>query len=147
MTPGGGRQPDPHFMDALIEAGISASLLKRYDVAHQYLDRAAALGPRDSRALLNLGLLYVRELDFVRAEEVLHRTLAVDPACVDANLHLGIIAEERGDLALAKDYYIKEVNILGGTNRAWGRLFSLQSREARPHGGISTTTAILFFVV
>ena len=143
--------PSPHFIDALIEAGISASLVGRYGLAHQYLDRAVALGPRDPRALLNLGLVCLRERSFPRAEELFHRTLAVDPRTVDANLHLGIIAEERGDRALAKEYYIKEVNILGGTNRAWGRLFSLQSGEGASErskkGGLSTTTAVVFFAV
>jgi tetratricopeptide (TPR) repeat protein len=135
----------PQDVEALIETGISASLLGRYDLAHEHLERAIAISPRDPRALLNLGLVCLREKNFPRAEDLFRQTLAADPAYPDANLHLGIMAEERGDFASAKEYYIKEVNIMGGTNRAWGRLMSLQNRS--PRRGISSGAAIVFLIV
>jgi tetratricopeptide (TPR) repeat protein len=87
-----------------------------------------------------------------RAEDLFRQTIAIDPTYPDAYLHLGMLAEARGDLKLAKDCYIREVNILGGTNRAWVRLFSLQNKEqgaeSREQGrGISSPAAIAFLVV
>ena len=136
------RPKDP---DSLIEAGISASVLKRYDLAHQYLDRAVAIAPRNSNALLNLGLLCLHEKKIAQAEDLFHQVLAVDPACRDANLHLGMIAEAREDLKLAKEYYIKETNIMGGTDGAWAHLFNLEQRMQPPRPQASAWPILIFF--
>ena len=145
--PAKGEPPSPVFVDALIESGISASMTNRYDVAHQYLDRAVELSPNNARALLNLGLLCLHEKKSDHAEDLFRRAIAADPTLLDAHLHLGMIAEERGDLKLAKECYIAEVNILGGTPRAWVRLFSLQNHErAQSRTPASPAPIIAFFV-
>lgn len=144
--PSEGAEPSQRYINALIEAGISASMIGKYEIAKTRLERAVELSPRNPKALLNLGLFYIREKKYQLAENLLHKTLEVDPNQIDANLHLGMIAEARGDLALAKEYYIKEVNIMGGTPRAWARLFSLQAREKRP-APISMGHALLFCMI
>ncbi len=139
-----GAKPSHVYLNGLIEAGISASLLGRPEPARAHLERAAALAPSDPRAILNLGLLHLRQRDLGRAEELFRRTIELDPAYPDAHFHLGLIAEERGDFALAKECYIKEVNIMGGTNRAWVRLFTLQKREHPQREASSPVPIILF---
>ena len=66
---------------------------------------ALARAPSDPRALDLLGLAWYLEGDLPLAERMFWRALSVEPAYAAGYLHLGMLAESRGDRAAARAYY------------------------------------------
>src|SRR6266568_992834 len=63
--------------------------LQRYAQAEELLKRALGQEPRQGRALVSLGRLYVAERNYTQAENALRQAVKLDPNNSDAHLFLG----------------------------------------------------------
>ena len=48
----------------------------------------------------------------------------------EANYHLGYIYEKRGQLDLAQQYYVRELNVNGSSAKAWRRYLALNEETS-----------------
>src|SRR5262245_55789477 len=60
---------------------------------------------RDLFAALQAADVQYRKRDFAAAESAYRNVLAIDPQSADANNRLGVIAHQRGEYALAEQYF------------------------------------------
>jgi len=75
---------------------------------------ALARAPSDPRALDMLGLAWFLEGDLPLAERMFWRALSVEPAYAAGYLHLGMLAESRGNPAAARAYYEAALHLARG---------------------------------
>ncbi len=82
--------------------GIILDAQKRYEDAEHYYRQAIRLAPRSASLLNNLGNHYLARGDSRKAREEYLKVVAIEPAHVNANLHLAqmSVEEKRGDAAL-----------------------------------------------
>ncbi|MBI1796061.1 MAG: glycosyltransferase family 39 protein [Candidatus Eisenbacteria bacterium] len=93
---------DPRALYAL---GMVARVQGRYAEAAGYLDRAAAVRPRDLPTALLQGEVYLLAGDLNRAEVAFRRALAIDPASLPVAIGLGWLASYRGRNAEAAAFW------------------------------------------
>ncbi len=74
---------------------------------------AVTLAPHDPRALDLLGLAWYLDGDLPLAERLYWQALAADPSYALSYLHLGMLAESRGDPALARAFYQSALHAAG----------------------------------
>ena len=82
------------------------------------LGGCAGIGERDqaSRAAAEnarLGLGYMEQGDYDRAEETLHRALGHDPEYVDAHHYLGELYRRQGEFARSQEHYAEALRLDG----------------------------------
>ena len=75
---------------------------------------ALARAPADPRALDLLGLAWYLEGDLPLAERMFWRALSAEPSYAAGYLHLGMLAESRGDRAAARAYYEAALHLAQG---------------------------------
>lgn len=88
----------------LYEAGVKARVEQRFDEAIDLLQRAVALQPGNSDALVQLGLARLATDDLDGAGDAFNRALAIAPGYHDARVGLARIAWRKGDLDGARGY-------------------------------------------
>jgi Flp pilus assembly protein TadD len=79
---------------------------------------AVALAPRDPRALDLLGLAWYLAGDLPLAERLYWQALGVDAGYALSYLHLGMLAESRGDRPAARAYYEAALRVAGSSTVA-----------------------------
>ncbi len=105
----------PGSANTMLFAGQLADRYGFRNIAAMYYNKALALDPTFTDALLQLGQMMIevqgRETpenrNFVSAEEYFKKALAVSPGNVQARLALANIAVQNRDFATAEDYYKK----------------------------------------
>lgn len=92
----------PRDPRALGLMGVILDAQKRYEDAERYYRQAIRLAPRSASLLNNLGNHYLARGDSRKAREEFLKVVAIEPAHVNANLHLAqmSVEEKRGDAAL-----------------------------------------------
>jgi Flp pilus assembly protein TadD len=83
----------------------------RYKEAERELIFLYALKPLDPRVLFNLGLLLYQTGNHESAEAKLRKLLEIDSFNLEANLLLGSIYEEKGEMVKALELYMKAYRI------------------------------------
>ena len=116
---------NPDDSEALLRAGIAQSMLAQYDAAAESFDHALRLNPRNAPVLYNRALLRLKLGELDAAEKQLHELLGICDWYPNANYHLGLICEKRGDPAAADGYYVKELNVNPSSAMAWKRHMEL----------------------
>jgi len=90
---------------ALTALGASLNASGRYGEAAIYLDRALALGPGHSAALIERGLAAEGQGDKPLAEALWSEGMAIDQQEAAFPLNLGRLAEQAGEIAAARTFY------------------------------------------
>lgn len=136
---------EPTNSEVLLRLGIAQSMLRRYDEARKSLDAALKASPSDARIPHNLGLLFLRQGRDRDAETYLKRALAIQGWHPEANYHLGVIAESRGEKEKALEFYTQELNVNASCAKAWERAFRLREDLKGPQTSpVSGREAVAF---
>ncbi|MEW6356838.1 MAG: tetratricopeptide repeat protein [Planctomycetota bacterium] len=133
----------PDNLDLILRKGICQSMLFCFAESRVTFEQGLAIDPKDPRFLHNLGLLCMREKKFSEAEEWFKKTLAIRPWHPEANFHLGVIYEGRGDVKTAMEYYTRELNHNARCAKAWQRWHVLKSAAQGRQGRISLSLVLL----
>ena len=80
------------------------------DVIAAY-ERAVALDPESTGALVNLGTMYFNARRYSEAERYYNQAIEVDPQYALAHFNLGNLWDERGDRSRALQHYLRAVEI------------------------------------
>jgi protein O-mannosyl-transferase len=81
-------------------------------------ERSLEAGPRMYPTYCNLGQIYLRLQRFPEASEYFLKTLKIQPNYPEAHYGLGLIAEAKGDLFLARNHYETALQQAPGMKRA-----------------------------
>jgi Tfp pilus assembly protein PilF len=95
----------------LSNLGMAFATAHQYDQAETYLKRSLDLEPDSSPTLVYMGLVLLRTDRSAEAEAYLRKAAAVDPEAYDVNSALGMLAQIRGDRALAEREYYEELRL------------------------------------
>ncbi len=96
----------PH---GLTNLGIAFANAHEYDRAENCLRRALEIQPDASPALVYMGLVLLRTNRTADAETYLQKAAAIDAEGYDVNWGLGVLAQIRGDRALAERLFSEEL--------------------------------------
>ena len=105
--------PNKSNGDAVL--GLISKIEGEYPKAIKYYEKAISLNSKDAEALLDLGWIRAKQLEFSRAKDLVTRAKAVDPDNARVYKELGYIFKGLGQSALAIQYfetYLK-MNALG----------------------------------
>ena len=93
----------PKYVDAYTDLGVVYSRLGQWDLERESLNKALNINDRFAPALLNLGMLEIREKHYPEAEVLLQRASAGDPTNVQilALLSQTQLLDKRFDAAVA----------------------------------------------
>jgi len=83
-----------------------------------YLEKALEIQPKITRNEFNLALCLAGLKEYDRAEQLLQKVLADYPRFPMANYHLGLLHEEEGRLAEARQAYEREIEYYPNHYRA-----------------------------
>ena len=100
---------DPESTQALSLLGNAYMDHKDYASALPCLRKAAAIQPKLTQYQQSLAACFIYLKRYPEAEGILHIILRDYPKFPLVNFHLGLVAEEQGDLALAESSYRKEI--------------------------------------
>jgi tetratricopeptide (TPR) repeat protein len=103
---------DPDYLQALKVKAKALYLLARDADAEAALKRAAAQAPDDAEIPYDLGRMYYQQGRHVEAAESLRRATALDPAAYKAWDALGLASEALGDIAKARQHYLKAIGLV-----------------------------------
>lgn len=103
----------------------------RPDAAERELRRARALDPLSSIIRTAQGTLSLFRGRFGEAQSRYREVLELDPSFGRARLGLGLIAEQKGDLAAAEKHLQVAASQLGDPEEAWAALAHLYGRANR----------------
>lgn len=92
---------------------------RQMEEARRWYDKALAVNPNYSPALINRGNLFAQQFELGMAEKDLLSALASDPVNSDAMVSLGIVQKRQGNLAGARASLTKAVDI--EPNNAYAR--------------------------
>jgi Flp pilus assembly protein TadD len=90
----------------MVETLLSSGQLKG---AQNVLETIVDKPPLDASLLANLGNIYARQGRIEKAQQVLHRALAVDTELAQAYNLLGLVEERKGDVTEAERLYREAV--------------------------------------
>jgi tetratricopeptide (TPR) repeat protein len=101
-------------------------------------EKAIALDPRSTGALVNLGTLYFNARQHSKAEKCYRRAVEVDPSYALAHFNLGNLYDERGEVEKAFRHYAEALRLNPAYPDAHYNLALLfqsrgQSMQALPH--------------
>jgi Tfp pilus assembly protein PilF len=122
----------PGQLGPLNDLAVGYFLDGHVDAARRLLDEVVASGtPRQQQgALLNLGALYAVEGHATAAQAYLEAARALDPARPEPHYALALLADARGEPALARATLREALRLDDGTARA---AFAFPFREGRRH--------------
>jgi FimV-like protein len=122
----------PDQLGSLNDLAVGYFLDGHVDAARRLLDEVVASGtPRQQQAaLLNLGALYAVEGHATAAQAYLEAASALDPARAEPLYALALLADARGQLALARATLREALQLDDGSARA---AFAFPFREGRRH--------------
>jgi len=92
-------------LNALITLGYMHILKGDYETAEEYTQKALAENPSSGAAWDNLGQIYFRRGETAEAQDAFEKAVLFKPDLPDSLYHLGLIAEQEGDLTAAAQYY------------------------------------------
>jgi len=116
---------DPDNAEHLLRVATSFALAGSFEKAEDILVRARDLYPKDLRLPRHLGLLAIKAGNDVKAEKLFLELCERAPWYPNVYYSLGTIYERRGRLDLAKQMYVKELNVNCNNAEAWHRLTAL----------------------
>jgi Flp pilus assembly protein TadD len=102
---------DPGHKPTRMNLATAYLQIGRYKEAERELIFLYALKPLDPRVLFNLGLLLYQTGNHESAEAKLRKLLEIDSFNLEANLLLGSIYEEKGEMVKALELYMKAYRI------------------------------------
>jgi Flp pilus assembly protein TadD len=95
--------------EVLRELGDCYTSVGRYGPAQRCYERAASLGPDEPGPYVGLGVAALRTDRLDDAEIAFRVAYRLDPKCAKACAGLAMVAQQRRDLPLAFDYYMKSL--------------------------------------
>jgi Tfp pilus assembly protein PilF len=122
----------PDQLGPLNDLAVGYFLDGHVDAARRLLDEVVASGtPRQQQgALLNLGALYAVEGHATAAQAYLEAARALDPARPEPHYALALLADARGETALARATLREALRLDDGSARS---AFAFPFREGRRH--------------
>lgn len=114
----------------LYDAGVKARLEQRFTEAIDLLQRAIALQPTNSDALVQLGLARLATNDLDGAADAFNQALAIAPDYHDARVGLARIAWRKGDLDGARAYAEQVIAAQPGNAEAQEILAAVNKAQA-----------------
>ena len=117
---------NPDHVTVLNRLGIACTKGGDYEQAESYFRRAMQVDGREPQAYFNLALLRMRQQQMDQAEQILLQLMKIADWYPEANYHLGYIYEKSGRLELARQHYVRELNVNGGCAKAWRRYLALK---------------------
>ena len=102
---------DPKLVPALTLKAKLAMSIKRYDVAHECLDRALAADPKAWYAQFLIGFLHYQQNQMPQAVEELEKARRLHPADPRSALYLGLANETLGRPAEALRLYEEAIRL------------------------------------
>ncbi len=114
-------EPDARPGDVWLRLGICRSMLEDLDGADGLFTKGLEADPKNTKLLYNQALLYGRMNQNEKSEAALWRVKKAAPYFPEVFYHLGRLAEERGDLETAEEFYVKELNLNPASHSAWRR--------------------------
>lgn len=93
-------------------AGKKLLIWKNWKIAAEAFSKVIDLNPKDVMAHYCLGLIYLKQKKFIKANQCLESVIELKPDFADAYYQLGIIAEKQKNWQKAQNLYEKSINIL-----------------------------------
>jgi len=123
----------PRDTKLLTRIATAYTRLRKFPEAEATLERAVGVAPKDAAVRHNLGLVYLKQKKFDKALATFKQVLELQDTYPGTNYFVGLIHEMRGDVKVAKKFYVREVNH-GASVGAWDRIWTLnrKSRRTRP---------------
>ena len=126
----------PTDVTLLNRLGIAYTQAEDFERAESFFNRALAEDADEPQGYFNLALLQMKRRQMDQAEQTLLKLMTVADWYPEANYHLGYICEKSGRLDLAKQYYVRELNVNGSCAKAWRRYLALNSEQMAADGSI-----------
>lgn len=106
------RTDDTEYVPALKVKARALYLLAKDREAEETLKSAAARAPADAEIPYNLGRIYYQQGRHAEAADAFRRAIALDPLAYRAWDNLGLASEALGDVAQAKQNYLKAIALV-----------------------------------
>lgn len=127
----------PTDPDVAINLGGAYILQRKWNRAVRVLSQAAEIHPDNVMVWTNLAAAYLGNLELAgphhqqQAIAAYERVLEIDAQAPNIHYHLGLIYKERGDLAQARHYFARalEVNPLDRDARLWLKRLGEQTQD------------------
>ena len=97
--------------EVLQELGDCNTSVGNYDVAKEYYEKAASLGPDEAGPYVGLGVLALQHEELDDAEIAFRVALRLDSCCAKAYAGLAMISQERGYYQKAFERYLKSLEL------------------------------------
>src|SRR5262249_51273183 len=93
----------PNEVEAYMAIGSIQRRQGKWAESNTNLEKSVALGPKDERALLNLGLSYMAQRNFHTAEKIFDRAIVAEPKSIQSRVNkAGLAISWKGDVGLAE---------------------------------------------
>jgi tetratricopeptide (TPR) repeat protein len=105
------RQQRTQHYEALRELGDCYTSIGRYSQAQRCYEKAASVGPDEPGPYIGLGVAALQTQKLEDAEIAFRVAYRLDPRCAKACAGLAMVAQQRGELARAFDFYMKSLEL------------------------------------